>query len=294
MAKASQRSSKRTKSTARRKPHSGGGGAHIAETDMFFPRLRKQARWMFVLLALVFAIGFVGLGVGSGSSGIGDLFNGKFFGLGGSNGTGPSASAKKALKEIDLHPKQPKGYRDLATAYEAKSQTDLAIPPLEQYTKLRPKDQDALRELANLYLTQVTRYQTDVQNAQQGGISSGASQLFGPSPTSPLYKALGSDPLDAAVTARVNTAVQDASQKGALAQQQAIATYKRLVAAAPTDPTARFQLAQAAESIGDVPTAVAAYRAVIKLEPDASEVPAIKTHIKQLLAAQAGAPAASG
>ena len=31
---------------------------------MFFPRLRRQAKWMFVFLALVFGVGFVAFGVG--------------------------------------------------------------------------------------------------------------------------------------------------------------------------------------------------------------------------------------
>jgi tetratricopeptide (TPR) repeat protein len=43
---------------------------------LFFPRLRRQAKWVFLLLAIVFAGGFVFFGVGSGSSGLGDLFQG--------------------------------------------------------------------------------------------------------------------------------------------------------------------------------------------------------------------------
>ena len=115
---------------------------------MFFPRLRRQAKWMFIALALVFAVGFVGFGVGSGSTGIGDLFsNGRIFGLGGpSSSGGPSVS--KAQQAIAAHPDRPQGYRDLATAYEAQKQNDLAIAALVKYTTLRPKDQDALRELA--------------------------------------------------------------------------------------------------------------------------------------------------
>ena len=52
---------------------------------MFFPRLRRQAKWVFVFLALVFAVGFVAFGVGSGSSGISDLLRGNFFGGGGTS-----------------------------------------------------------------------------------------------------------------------------------------------------------------------------------------------------------------
>jgi tetratricopeptide (TPR) repeat protein len=47
-----------------------------AEQGMFFPKLRTHAKWVFVLLALVFAGGFVLFGVGSGSSGLGDLLQG--------------------------------------------------------------------------------------------------------------------------------------------------------------------------------------------------------------------------
>ncbi len=262
---------------------------------MFFPRLRKQAKWMFILLALVFAVGFVGFGVGSGSTGIGDLFqNGKFFGLGGNGSSSAGTSVGKAQKEIAQNPGKPKGYRDLASAYEAKSQNDLAVAPLEKYTQLRPKDQDALRELANLYLGQVDRYRTVAQAAQQNDATALAGPLFQPAATSPIGKALGSDSIQSAVSERVNTAVQDNAAKAQVAQQSAIAAYKRLVAAAPSDPTARFQLAQAAESVGDYTTAIAAYKQVIKLEPDSNEIPSLKQHIKQLQSAQAGSSATSG
>ncbi len=47
------------------------------EGDMFFPKLRRQAKWVFVFLALSFAVGFVVFGVGSdGGAGLGDLLQG--------------------------------------------------------------------------------------------------------------------------------------------------------------------------------------------------------------------------
>ena len=42
------------------------------EDQLFFPRLRRHAKWVFVLLAFAFAFSFVLFGVGSGSTGIGD------------------------------------------------------------------------------------------------------------------------------------------------------------------------------------------------------------------------------
>ena len=59
---------------------------------MFFPKLRAHAKWVFVLLAIVFAGGFVFLGVGSGS-GIGDLLGGNIGNLF-SGGSSVSAEAR--------------------------------------------------------------------------------------------------------------------------------------------------------------------------------------------------------
>ena len=49
---------------------------------MFFPRLRRHAKWMFVLLAVFFAGGFVIFGVGAGGTGIGDILSGRSSGGG--------------------------------------------------------------------------------------------------------------------------------------------------------------------------------------------------------------------
>ena len=67
-----------------------------------------------------------------------------------------------------------------------------------------------------------------------------------------------------------------------------------LAALNPSDASTQIQLAQTAEQAGDVATAVAAYKQVIKLEPDSSDVPAIKQRIKQLQSTSSGATATSG
>ena len=43
--------------------------ARSAEDLMFFPKLRRRAKWVFAFLALAFGIGFVAFGVGTGVSG---------------------------------------------------------------------------------------------------------------------------------------------------------------------------------------------------------------------------------
>src|SRR5947208_4519615 len=103
----------------------------VAEQTMFFMRLRRGTKPIFIFLAVVFAASFVLLGVGSGSSGIGDLLRGNFH-FGGSSG--PSIS--KAQDKIEKNPNDAPAYRDLAKAYEAKGRTDDAIGALTSYVKL--------------------------------------------------------------------------------------------------------------------------------------------------------------
>jgi hypothetical protein len=67
------------------------------EEQLFFSRLRRHAKVMYVLLAVVFAAGFVVLGVGSGSTGIGDILQGKLFGGGGSSTSSQIQDKQKAI-----------------------------------------------------------------------------------------------------------------------------------------------------------------------------------------------------
>jgi hypothetical protein len=67
---------------------------------MFFPKLRAQAKWVFVFLALVFGLGFVLFGVGSGSGGLSDLLQGNFNNLfGGSAASGDAGKARDRIKK---------------------------------------------------------------------------------------------------------------------------------------------------------------------------------------------------
>jgi hypothetical protein len=122
---------------------------------MFFPRLRRHAKWMFLFLALVFALGFVGFGVGAGGVGFGDI-------LKGAGGSGAPSISKAEQKTLD-NPKDAQAFKDLSTAYQADGQTDNAIEALTSYSQLRPKDTDALRQLAALYLQKASDAQQRAQ-----------------------------------------------------------------------------------------------------------------------------------
>jgi tetratricopeptide (TPR) repeat protein len=256
---------------------------------MFFPRLRRQARWAFALMVIVFAGGFAFLGVGSGS-GIGDLLQGNFGKVFGGGSSGPSISKAKA--RVAKHPKDAQAYRDLATAYQAKQRTAEAIAALTTYTTLRPKDKTAVEELASLQLGRAEKLRNlaaaAYQEQQQGG------QAFGPSPTSKLGQALGTDPITQAVTSHASTQFSDAYSKMQAAYTGAVVTYKRLAVLEPDTPTIQEELAFAAESGGDTKTAVAAYRKYLKLVPDATDAAAVKQRIQQLQAQSALAPSSTG
>ncbi len=223
---------------------------------------------MFVLLAIVFSISFVAFGVGSGSTGISDIFNGgiPFFGSGSSGGS----SISKAQKAVAKHPKQAQGYRDLATALETKNRNDEAIAALESYTKLRPKDTAALSELAGLYLRQVDAASKAARDANDAATRVTGGGFFAPSLTDKQGQAVGSNPIVDAVGSKASTIISDLQTKAQTAAAKAIATYQQLAKAAPDDSSVQLELAQAAESLGNTPVAIAAYKRFLKLAPERS------------------------
>jgi tetratricopeptide (TPR) repeat protein len=248
------------------------------EDQMFFMRLRRGTKPMFIFLALVFAASFVFLGVGSGSSGIGDLLRGNFDLFGGSSG--PSIS--KAQDRIKKNPKDAPAYLDLAHAYENKGRTDDAIGALKSYVALKPKATSALQELAGLYLTKGEDYQRQVQSAQAEAQDANLGSIFGPATTSKLTQAIGQDPITSALSTKAQTEISSVYTKMQAAYGQATATYKTLVKATPGDPSLQLQLAQAAETANDTSTAVAAYKKFLKLAPDDPSAGLIRQRLKQL------------
>src|SRR5881227_3713965 len=85
------------------------------EEQLFFSRLRRHAKVIYVLLAVVFAAGFVLLGVGSGSGGVADVLSNLFHG---STGSSVSSQIKSDQKKIAAHPRNTEAYLDLATLYQ--------------------------------------------------------------------------------------------------------------------------------------------------------------------------------
>ena len=247
---------------------------------MFFPKLRRNAKWVFLFLAIVFALGFVGFGVGAGGVGIGDVFRG----TAGASGV-PSISESE--KRIIENPRDAAAFRDLATAYQAAGNTNEAIEALENFVQLKPKNAAALVDLASLYLVKVDEAQqrARVANIRAAYLAPGAAVVgftqFGGSPLEP-------DAISGAVDRQLSQIVQTELGQAQTAAAQAVDAYKRRAAIEPRNALFQLELAQTAESAGDPASAVTAYEKFLELEPDDPNAPDVKARLKQLRA-QTGA-----
>ena len=249
------------------------------EDQLFFSRLRVHAKWVFVFLALVFGVGFVIFGVGSGSTGISDVLQNFFTG---NSSSGPSAATLQ--KRAEQHPNDPKRWHDLATKLEAQNKWPEAIDALKRYTALRPRDESGLEELANAYLRQVTNEQQAYISAQTQTSILTPKPPAPPSAKSPLAKALAglSNPIDSAVASTVGSRASTAYSNIFQYESEAVGTYKKLADLNPKDATTQLRLAQVADAAGDAATAEAAYQKFLQLAPDDPLAASAKKALKRL------------
>ena len=244
---------------------------------MFFPRLRRQAKWMFLFLALVFAVGFVGFGVGAGGIGLGNIVQG-------SGGSGVP-SVDSAEKRVSENPNDPAAFRDLAEAHQVEGNTDEAIEALENLSRLRPKDVSVLRDLAGLYLAKSGEAQEEANNANfraayivPGATVAGLTIIDD--------KPLDPDPISSAVNGRLSEAVNAAFAEAQSASTSAVDAYRRITVAQPRNANAQLDLAQAAADSGDNDTAIKAYEKFLKLDPSNPLAVDVKRELKTLKKAQ--------
>ena len=242
---------------------------------MFFPRLRNQAKWAFVVLIVVFAGGFVFLGVGSGGLDLGQLLRNAFH-TGGSSGESLSAAQKK----VQERPLNAPARKQLAQILENKSRTNEAISAWLAYGRLRPKDADALSHLGNLELGQANTYLQQAQLASQAQADAGVGAAF--TPSGKLGNALGNNPISSAAATKASADYQAAYSQYQTYASQAITTYKQVIKLQPKNQTALFSLAQAAESLRQTKVAIKAYEKLLTFDLGRSTKAQIRARIKTL------------
>ncbi|MEX2646100.1 MAG: tetratricopeptide repeat protein [Gaiellaceae bacterium] len=272
MARADRRRVQRAKQTPGIR---ASGAATTLEETLFFSRLRRNAKWVFAVLALVFALSFVVFGVGSDvQGGIGDIFTGR-----GSSG-GPSLG--DAQKKVDANPRDAEALRELATALQTEGRLDEAVPVLDRFARLRPRDDAALRELATLYVSRAGRLRSEAQQAQARAQFANPDADLLPPTSTPLGQALADRPISNAIASQAQAELSSKIQAMQEAFRKAQETYQRIVVLRPEDAPTQLELADAALNAGDTPVAIAAYKRFLELAPDDPQAPLVEEQIKRL------------
>ena len=274
MARAQAQRRKTSRTRARR-------SASSVEDLMFFPKLRRKAKWVFLLLAIAFGVGFVAFGVGTGVGGtsIGDVLRDIFTSSG--SGTDLDSLQKDAAK----NPKDPSAQFAYANALQATGQTAAAVAVLQKYTAANPKDADGLRQLAALWGAQATRARNEAQAAAVASAQASAGQAQAPT-DSPFLQQVQGNKIAEVIATEANNRATAANSRAQNAYRQAAKVYQDLTLLTPDDPNAFLQLGIASQSANDIDAAAAAYRQFLALAPDDASAPLVKQQLKILVAQQ--------
>jgi tetratricopeptide (TPR) repeat protein len=270
MARAQAQRRRRAGSHARR-------SARSAEDLMFFPKLRRRAKWVFLLLAIAFGIGFVAFGVGTGVSGtsLGDVLRDII----GRQSSGTSLD--DAREEALAHPQDAEAQLAYANALQTAGQTREAIAALERYTSLKKDDTDALRQLANLWGVVASKANQEADAARIQAAEASAATTFA-RPNGEFLQNVETNKISDALAAEANarlSGAQASAQSAAASQQQ---VYEKLTALVPDDPSLFLSLGFAAEAAGDAQAAVNAYEQFLDLSPTDPSASQVKQRIKFL------------
>lgn len=170
----------------------------------------------------------------------------------------------------------------MATALQADGRPAEAIPFLERYSRVRPRDDDALRQLAALHVQRASQLRDEIQIAQIRAATLAPGTEFLPPSTSPFGQALGNPPIQNAIQQTAQSGVTDEQSALQAEYQSAQEVYERLVVLEPENATLQLQLADASLNAQDVTVALAAYRRFVELAPDDSRTPLVQQEIKRL------------
>jgi len=245
--------------------------------------MRRQTKWVFAFLAVVFAGSFVFLGVGSGGSALTDFLNGNIHLFGSSSGP----SVKSLQHKVAKDPTNPALRLQLAQLLSKNNQFDQSIAQYNAYLKLKPRDENALNELGTVYGNKVTALKNEIQSPPTPPLS--LVNSIAPAPSNTV--------LGTALATLVPGPMSTASlQQGESAQlqktlgkviEQHVGVYRRIAALTPKDSTAFLSTAEAAGKDGDIALQISLYKQFLTKFPGDPLVPDIKKQITKLEQQQA-------
>ena len=165
---------------------------------MFFPKLRRQAKWMFVFLALAFGIGFVAFGIG------GDRRQ-RASATSSSDPTARAAARRSSDARDKIEDGNLAAYKDAVRGLpEPRTSRTRRSQPASSYLKVRPKDYDFIRTLASDYEGKATRLREEAAVVQAELTATTGGTTFGLPQNTLLGRALGQGKIDQELTTAAN------------------------------------------------------------------------------------------
>jgi tetratricopeptide (TPR) repeat protein len=250
---------------------------------MFFPRLRRRAKWVFLFLALAFGLGFVAFGVGTGVSGtslgdvLQDFLNREPAGI---------ESVEDARKAAQERPNDANAQIAYATALQANGQRQEAIAVLERYTTRKPRDVQALRQLALMWGAQagVAREAAQVASAEAQQIS--LQETLAPTEGGGFFQEVAGNRISETLAQEAQAKASEAQGRALRAAREEATAWRELSLLTPEDSGVFLQLGIASQSSGDVEAAIAAYEKFLELAPDDSRADLVQEQIDLLKESQ--------
>jgi cytochrome c-type biogenesis protein CcmH/NrfG len=241
---------------------------------MLFEKIRRTQKPVFIVLALMFGMGFVFLGVGSGTGGMNPL---DIFTNGGGSGSGISDLSSK----VKDNPKDATSWLALARAYQTNSQLTSALGAYQAYLSLKPKDPNVLIEAASLYDTYAAQ-QTQSAAGAQAKLQALQAMQSGTAVSGLKFANQFSPSLLVQMEAPYQTQVSQVQAQARGSLSQAASLWQRAADLQPTDSTLWRALAQDALQTQNYAGAVKAIKQVIKLEPGSQDHKQLVAYLKQL------------
>jgi len=259
---------------------------------MFFPKLRRRAKWVFLLLAIMFAGGFLFFGVGAGGSGIGDYVSDLLNRPVAGNDTPSLEDAREAVAE---KPNDAEARLDLARAAQAEGEIEEAITAFERYRTMRPEEADAMRTLAALYAQEIARAQETAAIAASEAQEASLPNTLAPD-DSPFLQDITSNRISESLSARAQARANVANAEVQRLSLLQIAVFEDLTLLVTDDPLLFLQFASAAETAQDYESAIAAYERYLDLAPNNPNATQIEERIDALktISGVATEPSGSG
>lgn len=249
------------------------------EDTLFFNRLRRRAKWVFVLLAVAFFIGFVAFGVGAGGTGIGDAIQ-DFFGAGSS---GPSI--EEAQEKVAKNPNDADALFELATVLQTESRNEEATDALQRYVELRPTDLSALTQLAALYDIRANEADRRANELFQEAFGDSLTNIVFTFPeSSGFLGAVGEDPIVAAVSGEAGVEAQKVQEEQITLYEQQVPVFEKIAALRPDEPTIWLQLGTSAVAANQTEKAIDAFDTFLERFPDHPSVPDVENQLGALRA----------